>query len=220
MTPSFYKPQLMVLVRQGKAEALRDYLSSLRNANFRMASMVLAEADVWTGCNAFWHFAAVLVAANNRAYLGTMLKAAVAIAAPLPTAEFAAACTTDIDRKKVLEALLPSVCQPHEVLQLITDFPISAPGVIESILFRAGTSVCYFALFNLLKQYEDRPDYLRRYGIELIRKGDKRSFNLACVIKEYFGLRELPGTFSLSLQPYELSRLDTSYETFLTILNK
>lgn len=220
MTPSFYNSQLLVFVRQGNAEGMRDYLSTLRNTNFRMASTVLADAALWKGCQDFWHFAAVLVAANNRAYLGTMLKAAAVISAPLPTPEFAASCTTDIDRKKVLESLLTTVRQPADVNQLIHDFPINAPGVTEGILFRVGTSVCYFVLFNLLKQYEDRPDYLRRYGIELIRKGDKRSFNLACVIKEYFGLAELPGTFSLSLQPYELSRLDTSYDTFLTILTK
>lgn len=220
MTPSSYRPQLAVLIRQGKIAELREFLASLRNANFRAASLVLAEGELWQGVANFWDFAATLVQANNKAYLGTMLKAAVASRNYLPTNAFAEVCLTDIDRKKVLEGLLHYASSPAEASNLLRLFPIEPTSIVESILFRVGSSVCYFALFNLLKQHDDSPAYLRRFGVELIRKGDKRSFNLACIIKEYFGLPELPGTFSLSLQPYELSRLDTSFETFQTIVNK
>lgn len=220
MTQSYFKTILTAYVRQGKAEEMCAYLASLRNASFRTASLCLGEASLWQGSDSFWHFAAVLVSANNRAYLGTMLKAAVALHNVTPTPEFAQACTTDIDRKKVLEALLPLVTSPTDMQQLIRLFRIESDAIIEGILYRVGTATAYFLLFNLLKQHEDETDYLRRFGVELIRKGDKRSFNLACVIKEYFALPSLPGTFSLSLKPYELSRLETSYETFLTIINK
>lgn len=224
MTPSILKAQIALYVRQGKAEALRDYLASLRNADFRLAGQILAENLLWDHLStdnrsvSFWHFAAVLVAENNRAFLGTMLKAALATKEFTPTREFANVCITDIDKKKVLEALMPVQKTPNDVNAMLQMFSIDNATVAENILFRIGTPACYFVLFNLLKQYEDRHDYLRRYGIELIRKGDKYSFNLACIIKEYFGLAELPGTFSLSLQPYELSRLDVSYDTFLTII--
>lgn len=232
MTPSILKTQIAVFIRQEKAEALRDYLASLRNADFRLAGQILADKQLWdhlpedtedtenTEDTMFWHFAAVLVAANNRAYLGTMLKAATATKSLMPTVEFATTCTTDIDKKKVLEALLPTQKTPSDVNAMLQMFGFDSAAATENILFKIGTSVCYFVLFNLLKQYEDRHDYLRRICIELIRKGDKYSFNLACIIKEYFGLAELPGTFSLSLQPYELSRLDANYDTFLSIIRK
>ena len=45
-----------------------------------------------------------------------------------------------------------------------------------------------------------------------------RSFNLACIVHHYFGLNDLPGTFSLRLENYELSRLDGNYEQFCKIL--
>ena len=226
MTPSILKTQIAVFIRQEKAESLRDYLASLRNADFRLAGQILADRQLWehlpeaTANTMFWHYAAVLVAANNRAYLGTMLKAATATKSLMPTVEFAATCTTDIDKKKVLEALLPTQKTPSDVNAMLQMFGFDSAAATENILFKIGTPVCYFVLFNLLKQYEDRHDYLRRICIELIRKCDKYSFNLACIIKEYFGLAELPGTFSLSLQPYELSRLDANYDTFLSIIRK
>lgn len=218
MTPSVLKTQLLVFIRAGKAEALRDYLLSLRNADFRLAGTVLADKTLWSDAD-FWTFAAVLVSVDSRAFLGTMLKAATALRFNTPTPAFAAACTTAIDCRKVLEALLPTAVSPTEVNTLTQMFD-NEELTHETILFKVGTAPAYFVLFNLLKQHEDDAAYLRRFGIELIRKGDKRSFNLACIIKEYFALPELPGTFSLSLQPYELSRLDTSYDTFLTIINR
>ena len=221
MTNSVLKAQLAVFIRTGKAEALRDYLLSLRNADFRLAGTVLTDKDLWTDAD-IWHFAATLVAANNRAFLGTMLKAAAALVLTTPSPAFADACTTEVDRRRALESLLPRVASPAEIHELLRLFyAADAPAAtVEPLLFNAGTAPAYFVLFNLLKQHEDDVAYLRRYGIELIRKGDKRSFNLACIIKEYFALPELPGTFSLALQPYELSRLDTSFDTFLTIINR
>lgn len=235
MTPSVLKAQLAVFIRAGKAEALRDYLLSLRNADFRLAGAVLTEKTLWDVARTegddsdFWTFAAVLVTANSRAFLGTMLKAAMALGLTTPSAAFAKACTTAVDCRKVLEALLPLAANPADVNALMLQFREdenigdksghSVP-LTETLLFRVGTPPAYFVLFNLLKQHEDDAAYLRRFGVELIRKGDKRSFNLACIIKEYFALPELPGTFSLSLQPYELSRLDTNYDSFLSILNK
>lgn len=218
MTPSVLKSQLLVLIRAGKTEALRDYLQTLRTADFRLAGVVLTDKDLWADAD-FWTFAATLVAANSRAFLGTMLKAAAAQGLTMPTEAFIAACTTAIDRRKALEALLPVAPDAERVHALLQAFP-AEDTTREAVLFKAATPPAYFVLFNLLKQQEDQPDYLRRYGIELIRKGDKASFNLACIIKEYFALPELPGTFSLSLPPYELSRLDTSYDSFKRILQR
>lgn len=235
MTPSVLKAQLAVFIRKGKAEALRDYLLSLRNADFRLAGAVLAEKALWgeslQGADIaadFWKMAAVLVAANSRAFLGTMLKAAAALGLTTPTETFAEVCTTAVDCRKALEALLPYALDPAAVNALLLQFraeetPEEKAGAaiwVETLLFKVGTAPAYFVLFNLLKQHEDDAAYLRRFGVELIRKGDKRSFNLASIVKEYFGLPALPGTFSLSLKPYELSRLDTNYSTFLTILNR
>lgn len=41
---------------------------------------------------------------------------------------------------------------------------------------------------------------------------------MASLIREYFGLDEVKGTFSLRLRPYQLSHIETSYESFLDIM--
>lgn len=221
MTPSVLRAQLLTFINGGKAEQMKDFLHNLRNADFRSSGQILAEKDIWKNAD-FWHFASVLVRDNSKAFLGTMLKAASALRNFQPSQEFADACTSDIDKKKALEMLIPNASTPQAVQQLMSMFGIDEmdENIKAGILFRSGTSAAFFELFKLLKRSEDDEQLLRRYGVELIRKGDKRSFNLACIIKEYFGLSSLPGTFSLSLPPYELSRLDSSYESFVAILNK
>ena len=54
----------------------------------------------------------------------------------------------------------------------------------------------------------------------LMKKGDSRSFNLACILKQYFGLADISGQFSLRIQDYELSRLDQGYDYFVKMMNK
>ena len=48
----------------------------------------------------------------------------------------------------------------------------------------------------------------------LMKNGDAMSFNLASLMKTYFALNELKGTFSLSLKPFELARIESSFEAF------
>jgi hypothetical protein len=51
-----------------------------------------------------------------------------------------------------------------------------------------------------------------------MKQGDGLSFNVASVFKIYFGLDSIRGTFSLQLAPYELSRLEQSYEAFAKVV--
>ena len=221
MTPSVMKAQLRAIVAKEDPQMLCGYLAKLRNADFRLAGIALADAEIWAEAD-FWRFATVLVAANSKAYLGTMLKAAITCGETMPTEDFAKACKTEIDKKKVMEALLQLYHHPHKIAELfaLLEFDKATSATRANLLFRIGTAPAYYMLFEELKQYEDNPPFLRRYGVELIRRGDKLSFNLASIIQEYFALPELPGSFSLSIPPYELSNLDKSYESFKTILQR
>jgi len=61
---------------------------------------------------------------------------------------------------------------------------------------------------------------LKKYYVLLVQKGDHRSFNMACIVRSYFDLTDLPGRFSLHLPPYKLNRLDLTPESFAKILNQ
>jgi hypothetical protein len=65
-----------------------------------------------------------------------------------------------------------------------------------------------------MKTMEEDASLLRSTCLALMKRGDARAFRLASLCVSYFGLEAIPGTFSLTLQPYELSRLDQSYDTF------
>lgn len=208
---------------------MRDYLAALRNADFRVASRLLGDKSMWADVteNSFWNIASILIAANNRAYLGTILKAcqsmhkSSALSFSVPEfAVFASTCITDIDKKKALESLLPLQEKPADVARLMSLFGLNdvTPNVRANLLFHVGTAPAYFLLFKELQQFEDQPAFIRRYAVELIRKGDKISFNLASILQQFFALDSLPGSFSLSIPSYELSRLNDAYDSFKKIL--
>jgi len=212
-------------------DALRDHLLALRNAEFRAASVVLAEANFWSSLSdeAFWSAFRTLCRADSRAFLGTLLKAAVGRrkrgGLQWTAPDFLGFCREDataIDRRKMLEALLPLASTPEEAESLLAELWHREDGekVRAAQLFRAATSPTYFLLFKTLRHFEDDKNYLRRVALELMRRGDKAAFNLAGMLREYFALGELPGTFALQLPPYELSRLDSRYDAFLKILNR
>lgn len=212
-------------IQQNDADGLCNYLSSLSNAAFRTAGFMLGEtllpeAEVEN----FWHFFEVIVPTNTKAYLGTFLKAA---ARKFSTGELTsgrevlqkfAAKATVIDLRKIIELLLPSLTQTADIELVLA---VGCNGNTRSettALLRCNSHAAYYLLFNRLKKLEGEPDLLRSHCLTLMRKGDHRSFNLACIVHHYFGLNDLPGTFSLRLETYELSRLDGNYEQFCKIL--
>lgn len=223
------RQRISAFIEQRNAEGLRATLSALRNADFRTASQYLGQMEVWRVLSEeeFWRFFRVLAVDNAKAYVGTLIKVVVALNKRQKLAfdsedfrTFTQEEASAIDRRKMLEAFLPLMQTPECIEHLMS----SLLRVEDSehsrvmILFKAGTTASYFLLFTHLKQMDADNAYLRRLAVELIRKGDKSSFNLAAILQRYFDLGTLPGTFSLQMPPYELSRLDQSYDNFLKIL--
>ena len=52
----------------------------------------------------------------------------------------------------------------------------------------------------------------------IMKKSDDMSFNMASLLRSYFDLHEIKSTFSLQIEPYELSYIEQSYENFEHIL--
>ena len=65
---------------------------------------------------------------------------------------------------------------------------------------------------------EGNRDQLVKCCNRLLERGDDRSFNLVSIVKHYFDLPEVKGVFSLRVQPYQLSRLDNSYQGFVQMM--
>ena len=80
--------------------------------------------------------------------------------------------------------------------------------------------VAAFVLLRALCYEEHDRDFLITTCRQVMKRGDNLSFNLASLLRTYFDLPEVKGTFSLALQPYELSRLDTDFDVFSRVMTK
>ena len=119
----------------------------------------------------------------------------------------------EVDRQKTLHLLLPYLKDDVQVRGLFQCFSMEAQEWIP-YLIKVNTLPCAFVLFSSLRYIEHERDYLVRIAYYLMKRGDGLSFNLASLMKAYFGLEELKGTFSLQLKPFELARLENSYKAF------
>ena len=82
------------------------------------------------------------------------------------------------------------------------------------MLIKEDTPLTYFLLFQALRRLADDRDFLLRCCRFLLRKGDDRALNMVSILRQYFGLDELRGRFSLRIEPHEASFVDSSFERF------
>lgn len=226
-----YRPNLVLrnklqrLLQNESPEALRDFLPALSVAEFRAAGRLLAD-DLLPQVpgERFWELFVTVVPSHPKAYLGTFLKAATKlyrtdrlVIDEAALSAYAVSCTP-IDVRKVLEAFLPRLRTAGEVMTFVNVFCGGQLDAAGTYLMKAQTPAAYYILFLLLKTAD--AEVIRRYAIALMRQGDPLSFGLVSILAGYFGLESLPGTFSLRLEAYELSRLDQGYDAFVKILNK
>lgn len=216
------------LVKAADARGLATFVASLPHSGRRVAVTLLAEqllpeADE----NVFWQLFEAWVPQNAKALLGTFLKAAAQRyeAERLNLADerlryFALNEASDVDKQKLLAALMPGVRKADDALRLLAladGLPLAS---LAKTLMRCGTSPAYFCLLRTLQNHDAPLETVRACCLMLMKKGGRLAFNMASILAAYFGLGQLPGTFSLTLSPYELSRLDASYEPFRKLLLK
>lgn len=208
------------LVAEVDYPALFELLDSLSHSQFRTAVYMIGERyALELSKDAFWRLFATLLQKDSKAFLVVMLKALSERmgkgTASVTDDGFAYLCSlmNELDRQKTLQFLLPYLRDDEQVRELFQCFSMEANEWIP-YLIKVNTLPCAFVLFSSLRYIEHERDYLVRIAYYLMKRGDGLSFNLASLMKAYFGLEELKGTFSLQLKPFELARLETSYKAF------
>ena len=203
------------------AEELVRLLDSFSRSEQRTAGYMLGER-LLLDCPAdlYWQITEALVRYNSKAYLITLMKTFLVRmergTASLSDKPFAklAATFNDIERQKVALLLLPALASPEQVEQLFRLMAIGKGREQMVYLVRIDTLPCLFLLLRSLRYIEHDRRELLQVARQLMKRGTGSSFNLASIIKVAFGLEELNGTFSLNLQPYQIARLEQSYEAF------
>ena len=104
--------------------------------------------------------------------------------------------------------------------RLFQDFAITDAHRRTEFLLRTAGLVAAFVLLRTLRFEEHDRAYLVSVCRQVMKRGDNLSFNLASLLRAYFDLTEVRGTFSLTLQPFELSRLDTDFEVFSRVMTR
>ena len=205
-------------------QGITSYLQTLSHAQYRTAGYMLGEMFMpELSDHDFWSLSQELVSSNSKAFLVTLLKSASKRRLDIESDSFISFCDSlrnnEIDRQKVLVHLLPLMNTPEEVLRLFDMMSVPDREKRIPYLLRMSTLPTSYVLFHTLKYVEHDRSLLIRTVYFLMKRGDDKSFNFASLLKSYFGLDEVKGTFSLRIEPYQLARLEGSYEAFCQALS-
>lgn len=224
--------KLKALASQSDWQGMIAYLHSLSHSGFRTASYILKER-VLPALDAqnFWQCFAEVALTDTKAFLMTFLQAAVKMyQSGLLTFENAvfetfanqtAPLAVSIDRKKSLLLLLPTMKMPEEIFWLLNAFCHDNNAMKINYLTEAKeTPQCYFVLFQLMRQSDGDTESLRHTLSLILKRSTPMAFNFVSLARSYFGVEGLNGRFSLRLESYELSRLESDYPTFLKSLER
>ena len=222
--------RLAVLCGQQDWDGVVRYLQSLSHAGFRTAGYLLgerfltevAEEEYWTAFRRMVEF-------DTKALLGTLLKTAVnrlgqgtlSVRHPgfVALAEWLEAEDRKVDEHKILLYLIPALSADSDMEALFVRFHVNEPRRRMDYLLRGNSLPCYFLLFRTLRFLEHDKPLLTECCRFLMKKGDSLSFNMASLVKRYFDLPRVQGTFSLCIQPYEMARLEASFDTFAKVMS-
>lgn len=212
---------LLQPLKEADSEGLVRLLSSFSRSEQRTAGYMLGER-LLLDCPAelYWQMTEALVCYDSKAYLITLMKTfllrlsrGTVLLSDVPFGRLAAGFN-EVERQKVALLLLPELEQPKQVEQLFQLLGLAKGREQLVYLVRVDTLPCLFLLLRSLRYVEhDRAEVLK-VARQLMKRGSGSSFNLASIVKVAFGLDELSGTFSLRLQPYQIARLEQSYEAF------
>lgn len=212
---------LLQPLKEADSEGLVRLLSSFSRSEQRTAGYMLGER-LLLDCPAelYWQMTEALVCYDSKAYLITLMKTfllrlrqGTASLSDVPFGRLAAGFN-EVEKQKVALLLLPELEQPKQVEHLFQLLGLAKGREQLVYLIRVDTLPCLFLLLRSLRYVEhDRAEVLK-VARQLMKRGSGSSFNLASIVKVAFGLDELSGTFSLRLQPYQIARLEQSYEAF------
>ena len=223
--------RLSSLFEAGDWQAMQKYLEGLSNAHFRTEGYLLGERLLPAAdAGVFWDVMQKLVLWQPKAFTVTTGKAALLRlqkgtlslndAGFQQLAEALSSPTRLIDRQKLLALWLPAIKNPQTMEDLFMRLGIVDNRRKVEFLLRTEGIVAAFVLLRTLCYEEHDKAYLMSVVRQVMKRGNNLCFNLASMLRTYFDLSEIRGTFSLEIQPYELSRLDTDFDVFCRVITK
>lgn len=215
----------------GDWEGLRNYLTRLSHKDFQSAGQYI-------GCvlmpsvdeNTFWTAFYCLVDYHSKAFLMTLLKSVPQRMAEgtfnlqhngfIVLSNYLNTKHADIDKGKIIRFLLTVIQSVEDIEYLLIRLKVDSLKDRLDYLLRGSTLASYYMLFKTLRELEHDRNILMRSAAFLMKKEDSLAFNFVSLMKVYFDLPEIKGTFSLRINPYEIGRAEASFDSFVKILDK
>lgn len=126
-------------------------------------------------------------------------------------------CPESID--KLVSMALPKMQTEMQMDGLFQCFRVDNPRTRIALLLKSESPLAYYVLFKSLKHIPDQKDIVRKCCIYIMKRNNDMAFNMASIMRTYFGIDDLKSHLSLRIEPYELNLIDRSYETFFDFLN-
>ena len=208
-------------------DGLSHHLGAVSNAEFRRLQTVMRETVMSRLSNAeFWAAYLHLLMFRRQAFLPCALAAkGLAKTGKLDfdcqeAREVAAWMHANSPESvvKVIRMMVPILTSAQQIEGLFRLFEWDNERECALVLVKESTPYAYYVLFNVLRRAADNRQLLVAACQAIMKKNDDMSFNMASLLRSYFDLHEIKSTFSLQIEPYELSYIEQSYENFEHIL--
>lgn len=218
---------ILTLISTKDWDGLYQQFQSASNADFRRMETLVRERVMPQLSNTeFWEAYLHLLMYRRQAFLPCILG----------VAGLAKADALDVDCKeakevaswiqehtpesaaKIVRMAIPLLTTANQIEGFLRLFEYHDERDCATVLVKESTLYAYYVLFNVLRRAADNRQLLVAVCQAIMKKNDDMSFNMASLLRSYFDLNEIKSTFSLQIEPYELSYIEQSYDNFLHVL--
>ena len=218
---------ILTLISTKDWDGLYQQFQSASNADFRRMETLVRERVMPQLSNTeFWEAYLHLLMYRRQAFLPCILG----------VAGLAKADALDVDCKeakevaswiqghtpesaaKIVRMAIPLLTTANQIEGFLRLFEYHDERDCVTVLVKESTPYAYYVLFNVLRRAADNRQLLVAVCQAIMKKNDDMSFNMASLLRSYFDLNEIKSTFSLQIEPYELSYIEQSYDNFLHVL--
>lgn len=215
------------LIEMRDWESLSRHFDTMTNMEFRRTEVLVRERVLpELGNDSFWETLLHIIIYKRSAFLscaagvGRIARSGVLSFASeytLALSEYLAKTNPD-SLVKIVNIMLPHMVTLTQVEGLLRCFLHDGYRAHVAVLLKMDSPLCYYVLFRTLRHLAEDKKLIETCCRFIMKRNNDMAFNMASMLKVYFGLTGLQFRFSLNIEPYELSFIDKNYDTFLRVL--
>jgi len=213
------------LIARRDWEGLNRMLRGLSNVDFRRMEKTM-RVDVLTSLDndLFWEAILHLIQFKRQAFI-----AGVTAAKHLakndtlsftcqPVGELVEHLNGTDTTVKICNMMMPLLENERQVEEMFDALGVADEVTRIAVMLKVNSTLSYYEIFKQLTMMHDSRDIGRRCCLALMRRKDDRSYNMASILRCYFGIEELKSQLALQIEPFELSYLEKNYDNFVHFL--